>query len=608
MSQYQYRLSKQITSDTKAGTKSQSGKTRVQIKQAIVDAESSRKLNLGDLLIGDEYVSDVANLLQTNKQIEQIDLRGNNLSPEGLAALIDALDGNERIATLNLEWNNIGLGLAGLDALAGFLRRNKSLQSIDLRNNKLTVSAAQSIAQMVRDTKSLITLDLRWNELGNATGRAIASALKQNSTLINIELAGNGISEDIIRDINALLEQNRSNQALRKPSGTTQYQNFENERDQGMRSKGQSGGPEYEEVLLDLRKALSANAELERLLGVESRRNEDLREKYIRDLEEERRRFAKQRDEDSRLARELQAKIENYVSENAMLKKDTEALAEKVRNLESLHEKDIKQIQELDFALKNQEAAIVNNDEFYKTNIDKVVNEGRTKLLDAETKWEAKHNELFIDNQKLAELNNNLEAEIKRLQEEIRRSNILKDDEIRNAAIRARDEEHHKNLLQIKQLEATIYNKDEKIRALELEAQDRSKEFQLKEQRLLDQLAHSDEEIRRLKHEVNLELDDLNKAKMKAESLVNELLTKEHSVLKLEGENGHLRKEIEEERRRRDELRYTLQDRINDLENQLRTSQGELHRVRQELQRLSDLLISNITKTVYNTVATISTK
>ena len=106
---YQYRLSKQPSSipDVKGQSSSKSGKTRVQIKQAIIDAESSRKLNIADLLIGDEYVSDVANLLQTNKQIEQLDLRGNNISPEGLATIIESSDGNDRITTLNLEWNNI---------------------------------------------------------------------------------------------------------------------------------------------------------------------------------------------------------------------------------------------------------------------------------------------------------------------------------------------------------------------------------------------------------------------------------------------------------------------------------------------------------------------
>lgn len=162
------------------------------------------------MVFGDEGAEILAQFLEKNSNIESIEIRGNALSSDGFAKIIESLMGNTTLKTLSAEWNNVGSGVRGLEALGEFVAQNNSLEHLDLRNNKLSSSGAQCIANIIRATNSLKTLDLRWNELGNHGAKAISSAIEANQKLLYVELKGNNITDDIIDEINSKLEPNRA--------------------------------------------------------------------------------------------------------------------------------------------------------------------------------------------------------------------------------------------------------------------------------------------------------------------------------------------------------------------------------------------------------------
>ncbi len=110
--------------------------------------------------------------------------------------------------SLSLEWNSIGLSDRGMEALSNAIITNKSLESIDLRNNRIGSNASVYVYDIVRQS-SLRSLDLRWNELGPQGAKGLVTALQANRNIIQLDLAGNKIGEDMLGLIEDILSKNR---------------------------------------------------------------------------------------------------------------------------------------------------------------------------------------------------------------------------------------------------------------------------------------------------------------------------------------------------------------------------------------------------------------
>jgi hypothetical protein len=99
--------------------------------------------------------------LKYAKNLEVLDLRGNNVGDDGIADLVDS-----------------------------FLQTN--LKSLNLGYNLITDVGAESLARLISDPACQLTnLDLNCNLIGNSGGLSLAKALKDNSTLKTFVLYGN---------------------------------------------------------------------------------------------------------------------------------------------------------------------------------------------------------------------------------------------------------------------------------------------------------------------------------------------------------------------------------------------------------------------------------
>lgn len=139
-----------------------------------------------------------------------LDLRGNRFEAAGAVALAELLRAPHNIMSINLEWNNVGLLDHGVEALAAALTTDTRLLALDLRNNNVGPEGAKALAQALARNRTLRHLDLRWNDVGNAGVLAFREALQTNHTLVALELVGNNSSLKHAEEIEKLLARNRA--------------------------------------------------------------------------------------------------------------------------------------------------------------------------------------------------------------------------------------------------------------------------------------------------------------------------------------------------------------------------------------------------------------
>jgi Ran GTPase-activating protein (RanGAP) involved in mRNA processing and transport len=72
------------------------------------------------------------------------------------------------LRSLSLEWNNLGgASEQGLQRFFSALGENRSLTKIDLNNNEIGPEVGSVIAGCLKSNSTLETIDLRWNRMGN---------------------------------------------------------------------------------------------------------------------------------------------------------------------------------------------------------------------------------------------------------------------------------------------------------------------------------------------------------------------------------------------------------------------------------------------------------
>ncbi|GLD91541.1 hypothetical protein PINS_up000074 [Pythium insidiosum] len=150
--------------------------------------------------------------------VVQLDLRGNRFETAGARVLADMLRTHHCVVSLSLEWNNVGLLDAGVEALAAALEVDSRLVELDLRNNNIGPDGAKALAAALCRNRTLRRLDLRWNEIGNPGVLAFVEALQSNRSLVALELTGNSSSLKHAEEVERLLTRNRAIQDQPEPA------------------------------------------------------------------------------------------------------------------------------------------------------------------------------------------------------------------------------------------------------------------------------------------------------------------------------------------------------------------------------------------------------
>ena len=169
---------------------------------ALKDCKSLKSVKISDIR-GGQYVSnrmgggqsvEIVDALSTQSQLEKLDLRCLNLGRKECAALANLLRSAANLQQLNLRNNDIDD--EGVDLLVGALA-NSRLGVLNLSNNSITARGCESLAGLLEGPKSnLEELHLSHNNIGDEGALIFANALANNNNLKKLFLKGNDITTE----------------------------------------------------------------------------------------------------------------------------------------------------------------------------------------------------------------------------------------------------------------------------------------------------------------------------------------------------------------------------------------------------------------------------
>eukprot|EP00667_Euglena_gracilis_P009416 EG_transcript_9569 len=207
------------------------------------------EMDLAGNHIGADGAGHLGRVLRTNQHLRKLSLAQNPIGEDGCAALLEGLQSNSTLTSLDLTATGL-TGGRGADRLAAVLQTPGALREAVLDGNQLgdpavsnicnalTASAmeesppagplslhvagndlgpdsAGALARVLGSAACrLVALDLAGNHLGPAGGRAIAEALTINRSLLRINLRGNGLTAEGVTACAAALLSNATLEEL----------------------------------------------------------------------------------------------------------------------------------------------------------------------------------------------------------------------------------------------------------------------------------------------------------------------------------------------------------------------------------------------------------
>ncbi|KAG2385565.1 hypothetical protein C9374_003380 [Naegleria lovaniensis] len=180
------------------------------------DDDCTQTLNLGELTLGTKNGIAIGQALHGNQTFTYINLAESYMGDSGVDSVCQGLIQSRVIESIDLRGSNLyrSSGLAQLISKTFSLRElkcfktNKSIQTLDLRNNKITPEGANALANAIRVNNSLQSVDLRWNYIGVRGGKYILEALHENYMITDLKLTGNEVDFKTLQEIDKITRRN----------------------------------------------------------------------------------------------------------------------------------------------------------------------------------------------------------------------------------------------------------------------------------------------------------------------------------------------------------------------------------------------------------------
>ncbi len=147
-------------------------------------------------LIGAKELADV--LLQDTCKITSLSLAGNRLGDQAVVGLAEALGNSRALTEVNLS--DCAIGCAGACKLAESFEYNQRTTTLDLSWNHIRARGGKALAQCIRYNQAITDLDLSWNGIGQRVddnrqpgAEDIGGAIAANTILQRLDLAHNRV-------------------------------------------------------------------------------------------------------------------------------------------------------------------------------------------------------------------------------------------------------------------------------------------------------------------------------------------------------------------------------------------------------------------------------
>ncbi|CAF3765315.1 unnamed protein product [Rotaria magnacalcarata] len=157
---------------------------------------------------GDTETKYLADALQSDKAITELDLSSNEIGDIGAGCLARVLENSKTLLKLSLSNNRIGV--KGIQYLIDALRTNETISRLDLVSNITDDTDVQQIFNLLQNNETITELDLSYNEIGDVEAQYLAEVLRNNTTITVLDISKNEISDIGMQHFADMLQHNQT--------------------------------------------------------------------------------------------------------------------------------------------------------------------------------------------------------------------------------------------------------------------------------------------------------------------------------------------------------------------------------------------------------------
>ncbi|XP_013189037.1 leucine-rich repeat-containing protein 74B-like [Amyelois transitella] len=165
------------------------------IRAMALALESNRivkTFNLTDNFLTQDACLHLAQMLDKNSCLYELNLSGCKIGAPGLKKLLSGLSGNKTLKVLNLNKND--LGDSGAQYMAEAVFTGVDIQQIYLSYNRIGSKGAGALAESLETYNNFTVIDLSWNNLFSPVGVfSLLSRLMENKHLTELNLSWNSM-------------------------------------------------------------------------------------------------------------------------------------------------------------------------------------------------------------------------------------------------------------------------------------------------------------------------------------------------------------------------------------------------------------------------------
>ena len=159
------------------------------IAEGLEENFSVRELDLSENMLGQNAVSSIAEMLNKNQTLEKLNLSRNNLTDPDVESLVNSLRGKTVLKELDLSHNILCDQFA--EQFSNVLMTNSVLEKISISSNQLEVTGLQAMLPGLRNAQTLCDLNISWNYLYDVGAEILGEAIADNRSLVEISACGN---------------------------------------------------------------------------------------------------------------------------------------------------------------------------------------------------------------------------------------------------------------------------------------------------------------------------------------------------------------------------------------------------------------------------------
>ncbi|XP_011270479.1 hypothetical protein CAOG_08838 [Capsaspora owczarzaki ATCC 30864] len=167
------------------------------IAEGLKENRNLQYLDLDGNQIGDAGAQAIGAALRNKAKLSILYLSRNKIGDTGARAIAEGLQTSTALTDLRMHTNQIGD--AGAQAIGSALRNKANLSILYLSNNKIGDIGARAIAEGLQTSTALTDLRMHTNQIGDAGAEAVGSALRNKANLSKLNLTDNQISASAVQ-------------------------------------------------------------------------------------------------------------------------------------------------------------------------------------------------------------------------------------------------------------------------------------------------------------------------------------------------------------------------------------------------------------------------